>query len=62
MDSAPGLELFESYESDYSQLASSIKNKLDVEVKEKKGESKKTLLRAVQRELEEADEIVSLIV
>lgn len=37
MDSTPGLEVYESYEQDYRQLAQSISGKLKNEVKEGKG-------------------------
>jgi len=37
MDSTPGLEVYESYESDYKTLAASIGDKLKGEARESKG-------------------------
>ena len=37
MDSSPGLEVYESYETDYRTLAASIQAKLAGEAKEAKG-------------------------
>ncbi|GAA98668.1 uncharacterized protein L969DRAFT_75768 [Mixia osmundae IAM 14324] len=51
-------ELFQSYESDYTQLASTIRQKLDKDAKEQRGEQRKATLRRVEMEVEEADEII----
>lgn len=60
MNSAPGLELYESYEGDLKQLLDAITGKLgSPEVKEGKAEARKAVLRRVEMELEEADEIVA---
>lgn len=37
MDSTPGLEVYESYETDYKTLAASIGDKLKGEARESKG-------------------------
>lgn len=58
MDSTPGLEVYESYETDYKQLAASIGGKLKGEAKDATGEQRKAVLRRVEMELEEADEII----
>ncbi|CAD6585023.1 MAG: hypothetical protein CYPHOPRED_002951, partial [Cyphobasidiales sp. Tagirdzhanova-0007] len=58
MDSAPGLEVFDSYETDYRTIASSVQGKLEGEARDAKGEARKAVLRRVERELEEADEII----
>lgn len=85
MDSTPGLEVYESYETDYKTLAASIADKLKGEARESKGgesiegcpqawkarehtdpflythtEARKGVLRRIEMELEEADEIVRL--
>lgn len=53
LGATPGLELFESYEQDYEQLSDSISKLLAADV------SRQSLGR-VERELDEADEIVRL--
>ncbi|MCO5565908.1 hypothetical protein L7F22_019583 [Adiantum nelumboides] len=52
-------ELFDSYASDFNQLTSSISSKLNNEAPSQSGEAKKSTLRRVEMELEEADEIIS---
>jgi len=59
MNSAPGLELYDSYEADYKQLISSVGKKLDGEIQESRGEQRKAILRRIEMELEEADEILA---
>ncbi|KIJ26579.1 hypothetical protein M422DRAFT_105031, partial [Sphaerobolus stellatus SS14] len=51
--------LFESYESDFQALITTVKEKLDGEAKEQRGEQRKATLRRVDLELDEADEMVS---
>ncbi|KAG0143352.1 hypothetical protein CROQUDRAFT_661335 [Cronartium quercuum f. sp. fusiforme G11] len=59
MDSIPGLELFNSYEQEFNDLVISIRNALNVEAKNLVGEPRKVVLRRVERDTEEAEEIVS---
>ncbi|KAH9823804.1 hypothetical protein DFH28DRAFT_225147 [Melampsora americana] len=59
MDSIPGLELFNSYEQEFNDLVISLRNSLNVEVKNLVGEPRKAVLRRVERDIEEAEEIVS---
>ncbi|CAH7667199.1 t-SNARE [Phakopsora pachyrhizi] len=59
MDSIPGLELFNSYEQEFNDLVISIRNAVNVEAKNLAGEPRKAVLRRTERELEEAEEIVS---
>ncbi|TFY76529.1 hypothetical protein EWM64_g7485 [Hericium alpestre] len=58
MDSSP-TALFDSYEQDFQQILQSIREKLDGEAKDERGEKKKAALRRVEMELDEADEMVS---
>lgn len=57
LDSEPGSELFSSYEADFKLVQADITQKLD-QIPELIGEPKKAAIRAAQRALEEADEIV----
>lgn len=59
MDNSPG-SLFDSHEQDFQQIISSIKEKLEGDAKEQQGagEKRKTALRSVEIELDEADEAV----
>ncbi|KAA1090418.1 hypothetical protein PGT21_017240 [Puccinia graminis f. sp. tritici] len=59
MDSIPGLELFNSYEQEFNDLVISIRNALNVEAKNSVGEQRKAVLRRVERDYEEAEEILS---
>ncbi|KAF3936453.1 hypothetical protein ABW19_dt0206464 [Dactylella cylindrospora] len=58
LDSDPGSELFASYEADFKLIQADIAQKLE-QIPELTGEPKKAAIRAAQRVLEEADEIVS---
>ncbi|KAF3905721.1 hypothetical protein AA313_de0201556 [Arthrobotrys entomopaga] len=58
LDSEPGTELFASYEADFKLVQADITQKLD-QISELAGEPKKAAIRAAQRALEEADEIIS---
>jgi len=58
MDNSPAA-LFDSYEQDFQQILQSIRDKLDGEAKDQRGEQKKAALRRVEMELDEADEMVS---
>ncbi|KAF9572234.1 hypothetical protein EC968_010100 [Mortierella alpina] len=57
MDSAGGSELFESYEQDYEAIKVSIRERLNASGSEV-GEVKKQTLRAADREIDEANEIL----
>lgn len=58
MDTSP-TALFNNYEQDFQQIIASIRDKLDVETKAEGIEQRKTTLRRVEMELDEADEMVS---
>jgi len=58
MDSSPDV-LFDSYEQDFQQILESIRDKLEVDGTDQRGEQKKAALRRVEMELDEADEMVS---
>ncbi|TXT13686.1 hypothetical protein VHUM_01053 [Vanrija humicola] len=58
MDNSP-TALFENYDEDLNQLLSSLKNKLEGDVKQLKGEPRKALLKKVADELDEAEEIIA---
>ncbi|TFK48099.1 V-snare-domain-containing protein [Heliocybe sulcata] len=58
MDNSP-TALFDSYEQDFHQIIASIREKLDGDGKEQRGEQRKAALRRVEMELDEADEMVS---
>jgi len=51
--------LFDSYEQDFKQLVASVKDKLEKDGKEQRGEKLKATLRRVEMELDEADEMIS---
>lgn len=59
MDSISGLELFNSYEQEFNDLVISIRNALNVEAKNLVGEPRKAVLRRTERDIEEAEEIIS---
>ncbi|KZT24308.1 V-snare-domain-containing protein [Neolentinus lepideus HHB14362 ss-1] len=58
MDNSP-TALFDSYEQDFQQIIASIREKLDGDGKDQRGEQRKAALRRVEMELDEADEMVS---
>jgi len=58
MDNSP-TALFQSYDADFQNLITSIREKLDGEGKNDRGEARKAVLRRVDLELDEADEMVS---
>ncbi|KAN0134619.1 vesicle transport v-snare protein vti1 [Lactarius tabidus] len=58
MDSSP-TSLFDSYEQDFQQILQSIREKLEGDGSEQRGEQKKAALRRVEMELDEADEMIS---
>ncbi|KAK9452510.1 t-SNARE [Dipodascopsis uninucleata] len=57
LDADPGSELFASYESDFRLLYAEITQKID-QIPELATEPRKTAVRAAERALDEADEIV----
>ncbi|KAF1807512.1 t-SNARE [Mucor lusitanicus] len=56
--SAGGSELFSSYEQDFTSITDSIKQKIEHQIPTQKGEERKAVIRAVEREIDEADEIL----
>jgi len=58
MDSSP-TSLFDSYEQEFQQILLSIREKLEGDGSEQRGEKKKAALRRVEMELDEADEMIS---
>ncbi|KAI7900148.1 t-SNARE [Cokeromyces recurvatus] len=56
--SAGGSELFSSYEQDFTILTESIKSKIEQHIPNQKGEERKATIRAVEREIDEANEIL----
>ncbi|TDL21240.1 vesicle transport v-snare protein vti1 [Rickenella mellea] len=58
MDNSP-TSLFDSYEQDFKQTIDSIREKVDGDGKNERGEQRKAALRRVEMELDEADEMVS---
>lgn len=58
MDTSP-TSLFDSYEQDFQQIISSIRDKLEGDAKGDAAEQRKAALRRVEMELDEADEMVS---
>ncbi|EPQ61357.1 vesicle transport v-snare protein vti1 [Gloeophyllum trabeum ATCC 11539] len=58
MDNSP-TALFDSYEQDFQQIIASIRDKLEGDGKDQRGEQRKAALRRVEMELDEADEMVS---
>lgn len=56
--SAGGSELFSSYEQDFTSVTDSIKLKIEQQIPNQKGEERKAIIRAVEREVDEADEIL----
>ncbi|ORY88791.1 vesicle transport v-snare protein vti1 [Leucosporidium creatinivorum] len=60
MATSPNLgdSVFSEYETDFETLTTSIAGKLAKDAREQRGEARRTLLRRIEMELEEADEIV----
>ncbi|TFK43644.1 vesicle transport v-SNARE protein N-terminus-domain-containing protein [Crucibulum laeve] len=58
MDTSP-TALFDSYEQDFQQFILTIGEKLEGDGKDERAEQRKTTLRRVEMELDEADEMVS---
>lgn len=50
--------LFENYEQEFNTLFSSIANKINIIVPSQSGEKKKEILRGLEREFREADEVL----
>ncbi|KAH9473375.1 hypothetical protein Pst134EA_000448 [Puccinia striiformis f. sp. tritici] len=55
----PWIRTFSSYEQEFNDLVISIRNALNVEAKNSVGEQRKAVLRRVERDYEEAEEILS---
>ncbi|CDS11647.1 hypothetical protein LRAMOSA03910 [Lichtheimia ramosa] len=55
---AGGSDLFASYEQDFQTVSDGIRNKIDQQIPSQSGEQRKATVRAVERELEEVDEIL----
>ncbi|CAG8779385.1 4751_t:CDS:2 [Cetraspora pellucida] len=51
-------ELFESYEHDFNQISQSISAKITSTIPSQSGEKRKVTVRATEREIDEADEII----
>jgi len=58
MDTSP-TALFDSYEQDFRQFIETIREKIEDNANDDKGEQRKSTLRRVEMELDEADEMVS---
>lgn len=58
MDGPFGSELFQGYEQDYENISKSIQAKISTHIPEQRGEERKSTVRAAERELEEAEEIL----
>ncbi|KAI8079635.1 vesicle transport v-snare protein vti1 [Gilbertella persicaria] len=56
--STGGSELFASYEQDFTSIKESIQIKIDQQIPNQKGEERKAVIRAAEREIDEADEIL----
>ncbi|CAG8522359.1 5066_t:CDS:2 [Diversispora eburnea] len=54
-----GSELFQSYEQEFEQIAQSISGKINDTLPLLTGEKRKATIRAAEREIEEAEEIVA---
>lgn len=59
MDTDIGTELFAGYENDFNLIIADISSKLQ-DLQDKDGESRKAAVRAAERAVEEAEEIVPL--
>jgi hypothetical protein len=59
MDTDIGTELFAGYENDFNLIIADISSKLQ-DLQDKDGESRKAAVRAAERAVEEAEEIVQL--
>ncbi|KAI9279560.1 vesicle transport v-SNARE protein N-terminus-domain-containing protein [Sporodiniella umbellata] len=53
-----GSELFSNYEQEFNQLSDSVKEKIERCIPQQKGEERKATMRAVERELDESEEIL----
>ncbi|KAM5531652.1 hypothetical protein V8D89_014704 [Ganoderma adspersum] len=58
MENSP-TALFDSYESDFKEIVRSIREKLEGNAEDARGEQRKAALRRVEMELDEAEEMVS---
>lgn len=60
MENSP-TALFDSYESDFNEIVRSIREKLEGDADDARGEQRKAALRRVEMELDEAEEMVCII-
>ncbi|KAM0788232.1 hypothetical protein ACM66B_001386 [Microbotryomycetes sp. NB124-2] len=51
--------VFQEYETDLDTLISSVKAKVSKDARDSRGDARRTVLRRIERELEEADEIIA---
>ncbi|THU94931.1 vesicle transport v-snare protein vti1 [Dendrothele bispora CBS 962.96] len=58
MDSTP-VTLFESYHQDYEHIIRGVKQKLEKDAQEQRGEQRKATLRRVEMDLDSADDLIS---
>ncbi|KAI8328766.1 t-SNARE [Chlamydoabsidia padenii] len=58
MTSMKGFELFNTYQQDFQTLHQSIQHKIDQQIPVLYGDERKNLVNAVERELDEAEEIL----
>ncbi|KAN0103802.1 vesicle transport v-snare protein vti1 [Russula decolorans] len=58
MDSSPA-SLFDSYEQEFQQILQNIRQRLEGDGSDQRGEQKKAVLRRVEMELDEADEMIA---
>ncbi|CAO3678318.1 unnamed protein product [Umbelopsis ramanniana] len=54
-----GSNLFLSYEQDFSTICDAIRSKIEKQIPNQSGEQRKATVRAAEREIDEADEIIA---
>ena len=59
MDNSP-TALFENYEQDFQQVIASVREKLDADGPNMRGDERKAALRLVELGLDEAEEMVNI--
>ncbi|CAM0138344.1 t-SNARE VTI1 [Umbelopsis sp. WA50703] len=57
--SAGGSDLFTSYEQDFGTICEAIRSKVEKQIPSQSGEQRKATVRAAEREIDEADEIIA---
>jgi len=58
MGSLGGTDIFDSYETEYNNISAAVSRRINSQIPNYSGEQKKESIRAAQRELDEADEIL----